>query len=360
MAYKSLAHKILSIASSSEQAKRRIVFAGKKIREEKKEVSLSELDNESWGRVKEVKENFLTRFFEKNAKRSSAAQAGKDVFFTEIFAADIGKSMKISPNKDVLEAMNKMCSKSDQKIFQEAFDFVRPPYPNTWIEFSDNNIHYGILISEELNETGELSALRVNMLYDYNLKNPDAVPYSDYSRGYIVTKDNIAVGDRNLNAPLKKDYGITSFFLDMRDRHYGMMRGDRNLEKHSTRFEVKVVLSLLLLLNSRSRMLKITQPKSLKKTFQSEIKPRTIEFDIERLLEKSKEKLNSDEAKTHQAEALVRGHFKVRKTGVFWWSPYIRNKKSSTKIDNNKHLDCDRTAVVSGDGSTISLPTAEQ
>lgn len=49
-------------------------------------------------------------------------------------------------------------------------------------------------------------------------------------------------------------------------------------------------------------------------------------------LENIKDFINSDKTNTEERRAcIVRGHFKNRSTGIFWWSDFVRNKKNIDK-----------------------------
>lgn len=58
-------------------------------------------------------------------------------------------------------------------------------------------------------------------------------------------------------------------------------------------------------------------------------------------LENIKDFINSDKTNTEERRAcIVRGHFKTRSTGIFWWSDFVRNKKNIDKgyVDKDYRL----------------------
>lgn len=94
--------------------------------------------------------------------------------------------------------------------------------------------------------------------------------------------------------------------------------------------QLVLVRAVLALLNSRNctALQSIDAqpvPKSLRKRLSSQkelYSHRILKLDLNKAqLSRAKANgLSSDEARAH----LVRGHFKVRKTGIFWWSPFVR------------------------------------
>ena len=94
----------------------------------------------------------------------------------------------------------------------------------------------------------------------------------------------------------------------------------------------------MLLLNSKSRVFKIGEEKRENQFSKSRLKNKfgraafvslkPIELDISRIAKKTG--VSEERAQELAAESLVMGHFKVRKTGVFWWSPHIRNPSGSS------------------------------
>ena len=94
-----------------------------------------------------------------------------------------------------------------------------------------------------------------------------------------------------------------------------------------------MALSALLLLNSRSQILQIDKGESVRKdkSFNEKrvfLDTSEISFDLSRILRKHPD-TDEDAAEKLMAEQLVRGHFKLRKKGVYWWSHHFRNRDQS-------------------------------
>ena len=120
--------------------------------------------------------------------------------------------------------------------------------------------------------------------------------------------------------------------------------------------QAKDCINLLLLLNSRSQVLTVEEPQEdytkINRAKRRNGKPEkpslhTIKFDVARLVRKG---LSATEAFADIAAALVRGHFKVRKTGVFFWSPFVRGAKSEEEkqVVWEAGLKRDRDVTITG------------
>lgn len=100
------------------------------------------------------------------------------------------------------------------------------------------------------------------------------------------------------------------------------------------------ILCLLLMINSPSQILEIdagadNQDVDAKRARQG--RPplanwRPIRFDISRFQQAGFVNGERPANQREVAEHFVRGHFKVRKSGLFWWSPYVRNQMGETAV----------------------------
>lgn len=282
------------------------------------------------------------------------------------YAEELKGAMKLRPDSQVLASVKKMLKQNDQSVLIEALDFARPPYPKTWLEFRYQDMTVGIL-AKEIMDGDRFMGLQLHMIYDYDYKNPNSLAFTDMAGGQIVAKKGVSTPNSDLLAPAFSKYAsilnvtrnITSKF---RDSIYGsslseVMTGDSN-----SRLEIMMSLSLLLLLNSRSKIVRIDdENRKRKKHGRDENAMREICFDTGRILEKSQAGMTEDDARNWQAESLVRGHFKIRKTGVFWWSPYIRSKKDglSEAAAREEHLQEMRGATRSGSHGDLDIPGKE-
>ncbi|MCK1307693.1 hypothetical protein [Bradyrhizobium sp. 45] len=111
------------------------------------------------------------------------------------------------------------------------------------------------------------------------------------------------------------------------------------------------ILSLLLIINSPSQILEITDAADNLRIDAKRAKEgrpplpnlRTIQFDIARFQRAVPDEA-STKTQTDVAEHFVRGHFKRRKTGLFWWSPFVRYQLDEEPIAAPR----DYTVVNSG------------
>lgn len=265
------------------------------------------------------------------------------------YASLIQKSMRFKIDDDVWDAVRKMSDIPDEQLFS-AYEHAIPPYESCWIEAQeniDNNEsssnasadiqRYGFLIQQNP-ETQELN-------FRYALMRGSDFPYVVTERS-ILTKDG------------RKSPNLT---------------GDLLRSGHIVNFEdglAKKVFALILILNSRSKVLEIGEPeedfsrlnrKRERQGKQPKPELNVIKFDISRLLKKDKN-LSQEEAQRIQAESLVRGHFKLRKTGVFWWSFHFRNKDADTSNEEalERQLPRERKISLSGAAETLQLPHNDQ
>lgn len=86
--------------------------------------------------------------------------------------------------------------------------------------------------------------------------------------------------------------------------------------------------ALLIVLNSRN-LVSVSEPTDMSKVNKSRrilgrpplAEFRTVKINLSKV---GARKADAAESENRMREHIVRGHFKVRKSGVFWWSPFIR------------------------------------
>lgn len=98
--------------------------------------------------------------------------------------------------------------------------------------------------------------------------------------------------------------------------------------------EPRFVQSVLAILNTRNGAeLEREDLSRLNRARAKNRKPPLFEYHITRLALSRHAARQEAQGRRSHAELVqekVRGHFKVRKTGIFWWSPYTRNKDAPT------------------------------
>jgi hypothetical protein len=218
----------------------------------------------------------------------------------------------------------------------DAFAYARLPYPVTWIEWPrpGGGGIMGWLLEEE--RCGE--SIRITKV----------MAIKTLGNGVPVCPDDLRYG-------VSRD-GAWTTALDLTGR-----------QKEIAQQIAVEILSLLLLLNSRSQLLGIEDAQAdlerinhrrRMRGLPPKLAHQAIVFDISRIVKRHGDGLSEKEAVALRTEALVRGHFKVRRTGVFWWSPYLRNRRP----DRDRKAPCpgrDRVVVLRRDDSTVTLPSAE-
>jgi hypothetical protein len=111
------------------------------------------------------------------------------------------------------------------------------------------------------------------------------------------------------------------------------------------------ILGLLLIINSPSKILLIEEPdnatlnaKRARRGRAPILDLRTIKFDIARFQRAANPGI-SLQTEGDVAEHVVRGHFKTRQTGVFWWSPHVRYQMGDEPVAKPKDYDVDDTGI---------------
>lgn len=226
-------------------------------------------------------------------------------------ANDIQNAMRFSLTHDVGDALAKM-DKTPVDTLIKAYPYAKLPYPATWIEYQprNNGCYHGWFFQEH--DQG------IRLKPSVSLNGLGHIPVNVADTDYLINED----GFHYLKEPSPK-------FL----QHFGNASRDR---------ACKTALSLLLLMNSRSSLLKMIEndqdfsrlnKSRLRMKRPIKISNHTITFDIARILSKNPN-ISDNDANLVMSAALVRGHFKVRKTGVFFWSPYVRNAHTEKDKQN--------------------------
>ncbi|MGB4106990.1 MAG: hypothetical protein WBK55_04260 [Alphaproteobacteria bacterium] len=252
-------------------------------------------------------------------------------FYRDIadIAADLPSSMRFAINHDVADAVAKMSNTSTSTLLR-AFNYARLPFPKTWIEYTARGWKdkEGWLLQEMPGE-------KISLKFVESYTGFNAPLYERYAQHFLISRD----GFNFAHTPAtEKDY--------KRQSQSGMEKACRD------------ALSVLLLLNSRSNIIRVQHENDLGKLNAKRRKQghrtdllsiHAIHFDIARLL-KQNPAMSAGEASESMAAALVRGHFKVRQTGVFFWSPYVRAASSQEEKARiiNARLQDDRGVGKSG------------
>ncbi len=224
-----------------------------------------------------------------------------------LIAPIIKKALRYSIDQSVADAIVKM-SNTPRETLIKALKFAEPPHDPTWIEFPlpDDHLKAGWLVEKHKD------GLLIHHVTSTSTMNHMPI-YHKETCSMIVTPEGYKHSDTN--------------------KKVGSLLGQSAIEKQGD-YICGSGLIILLLLNSRSRVLKTNPPtddltrlnKARLRSGKEEIPlMNTITFDVARAVRNGEK--SDIEAAREMAAALVRGHFKVRQTGVFFWSPYVRNAR---------------------------------
>lgn len=263
----------------------------------------------------------------------------------------IRKSMRFQLDDDVTNAVLKM-SDSDDKTLLKAFEYARLPYPSIWVEYKKGEAIYGHLIESDA------ESLKIKFQTFVGSPRNEFHPESFQMADTIEEKGFRSSGTASGFGP------FTDLTANMLHRVSDLIASNKKRSDANTTH--RLILSALLLMNSRSSVIKADPPKHSilgrkKKTVDGKplkISIQPVKFDLNRVL-KTRRNLSDKQAAKICAEALVKGHFKVRKTGVFWWSPHVRNRRKGVGQETviKQQLDKDRHVKSSKPGEVLFLPT---
>lgn len=251
---------------------------------------------------------------------------------------------KFSVDDNIYSSVKDMMRSDTQKLLT-GFKYARPPFDKMWIETghiasSDGHlVRVGYYISYGVDRLGE----RIGVL-QFNEVDNKLMPASLYPS--FIRPDRI---DSNIGA-IEKLTGIT--FDEARAELIKIVATDKsnngevNLAEHMKSLSVQklkplssaeIVLRILLLMNSRSQIFAHEPYPKFEEVCADNLRRKRvgakpnypvvpIRFNIERAMKKYG--VSREDAESICREHLVRGHFKLRTRGVFWWSPHLRNTKN--------------------------------
>ncbi|MBK7361204.1 MAG: hypothetical protein IPJ01_02510 [Micavibrio sp.] len=246
-------------------------------------------------------------------------------------SSHLSSSMRFALDHRVGAAVAKM-DRTPTETLLGAYKFAKLPFPKTWIEYSTpgDMERFGWLLEAV---PGGISLKNVG-----SISNLNHLPmYMKGKNHYLISEEGFKFFNP-LNGPVE--------FVHVAENTRNSM--------------CRIVMSVLLLLNSRSNIIQPMEPEEnysrlnikRRKNGQPDIlSMHDIQFDVSRLLKESPG-ISEKEASESMAAALVRGHFKVRRTGVFFWSPYVRGASSpeqKQKIMDARLQNDERTILKYGE-----------
>lgn len=267
-----------------------------------------------------------------------AASVTQGIVGIPTIAEVLSNSIKFSIDQAVADAIVKM-DKTPLKTLLEMISYAKLPYPQTWIEFClpEGDLNIGWLIEQE----DDGIAVRYVQSYSHTNHTPVNAPYAHY----LINSEGMHTHTNAQSMPPP-----------------AFSAQDQARDAKFNRYIVKSTLSLLLLLNSRSKIIQVDPPdvnvdkrnQKNRRLGRAEIATldslNKLRFDVARIVDKDPS-LEPEEAAEKMAAALVRGHFKVRKTGVFFWSPYVRGASNEEEKAGVLSQGLDRENATTKTGS---------
>jgi hypothetical protein len=231
--------------------------------------------------------------------QADAAAAMQDV---SSIAQSISHSARFGLDRDVIDAIIRM-DRTPTETLHRAFRFARLPHPTTWIEFALDDEDGFKRMGWLLRETGDGDDRTISI-------------QSVLSKRDVA--DGTPIGGVEPLAYLRRD--TIGFVRDI----------DYATNNISAERMAKEVLMTLLLINSRSRILITDNEPVIDTEFQNRTRRsdptapltlRPITFDLSRIF-RTNPGVTEEVARNTRYRTLRDGHFKVRETGVFWWSSH--------------------------------------
>lgn len=194
--------------------------------------------------------------------------------------------------------------------FQKILPLVRLPYNLVWIEYRQHGIEWGYLLCET--PEGGLQAKMFRLLpNDKKKMHIDIMGFTIYPKLYEID--------------VKLDYANLPYSVELIK--------DSTVDKEKLKTTVLVqgyrLMDIIARLNSRNitdvttnNLEKLNKSRA-KKNKTALLSYRTV--DLSRDVKRAISSLKQGEGEADSAKRMhwVRGHFKVRKTGIFWWNPHL-------------------------------------
>jgi hypothetical protein len=312
------------------------------------------------------------------AQRGSELDYALQGGLTKLFP-DLQRAQCFQMSKDISLACESVCNSRPSSILS-AIEMVRAPYPSTWLEWVPNDragnrennkpvpIRVGsLLVTDDDCQSGWAmlawehrdGSLMINPLGWYfnwrpngepalvkyarekQMRQPEKYAYDKlkYLKEHKHLPDRwkkFEIDDKEFNAALELEMRAACIPLDACMTHLQLF----NVVPGSSRYESLIddlsgelpfIEAFLLLLNSRNRIVEQMRDDftRLNKARGRLKRPPFKEF-INTTIRMNRVQGNRAIAAGMSREAarqhLVRGHFKIRRSGVFWWTPHIRSK----------------------------------
>lgn len=269
------------------------------------------------------------------------------------FAAILSKAQKFVLDRSLGDVLGDM----PRKEVRAALPFCRLPFPTVWIEIAQADraafcrlpvteglyqpVRVGVLCEQAGDDPGEFYA---SLIWSFSP--------ADTSRQFMQSPVNMSSGALYVNANLPhtyRDKGDTGPGLDepftaepIISRYFRAFLEEVSTEQpdlletfkaginNDWQGEIWFWLAALAMLNARNGARSIPRPvaPALAKARRKAGKPALMDYHelTIRLTPGEARERRASGPRSAQHAHVVRGHFKVRKTGIYWWSPHIRGE----------------------------------
>lgn len=272
---------------------------------------------------------------------------------------------------------------SDDEKLLKAFEYARPPFDVTWVESSSTRgIKTGFLIERKPWKDDFCLEIK-KIIFDGNGETIDYRPSNDIritSDGYFRVVDGRALDLKTKKEKKAENEALTGQHAA---NQQGLAQGsiqaamrealmyDSDEMAHST---ASSILTLLLVVNSRSHMLKLHPPKpdetlrarNLKQEF-SKVRPvnmHAIMLDLDSPIFKrpGEREPTPEEARTLLYMTIRHGHFVVTGGGVHWRRPHamsITQAGALPPMENQPVLVVHKKRGIGGTGEELGPPASK-
>ncbi len=262
------------------------------------------------------------------------------------FAADLKSCARFTLAPAVVDAMDRMTRTPVEQVLKN-LSRARPAFNHIWIEYEQKGRQFGYLVSFDPKDES------------FNLK---VATWSGRDTQYPEMYD--------YDTSLKFNADGYTMRHSQEAHMYDAETGYTDVVQKIVAENAHKMICIFLLMNSRSKVLEAA-PEQAARTANGGHEPAslsTIRFDLSRIMKKH-DGMSSADAQKYMAETLVRGHFKVRQTGVWWWDPHLRNKDDGKTVEQawSDQLARGRTDTILQPhrelvlpGETLPLPPSAQ
>lgn len=216
--------------------------------------------------------------------------------------------------------------KTDGDAMHRALHLARPPHPITWIEFESvvPTVEYRVDDAGRLAVHRYADAEAIRQTAGGGIR--VGIMAEDHDGIYTL---GVASCRRDRTVVVRGGIGITEGGVQ-----YLAATGAQ--DRATLAAAAGMALRFFLLLNTRNRVVRIIDGPSMSKLNKQRrrkgkddlLESQMVKLDLSRPIAQV---IRRGGTPNHRAIAahVVRGHFKLRSTGIFWWSPFVRGSRGN-------------------------------